>query len=723
MPEPTKGKRFTLEEVNQLEARQRAAELISQRERGAGISTTLSGPRPEGPQGAFPALSPIPQAITRGAEAAGGALAEATIAGLPEQAEEIRQNPFRLPALVGGALIGGAVGGQVGSRVGGQVVRFASGNLLRSGSPLFQAGMRVFSRATGAGAGSAGGGELTAPLGETTPEAISRRLWDGALGAAGELAAPVGKQAVRFAGGIKRHVGQAIFGRTARSAQRIVEGGPEVQRALSARGATATFGQLSTGWPARTVENIVEASFGGGPRVAATKQAARETALQMWRDALPLFGRDLSEQEVGTLVDAAITNTRDAQVAATRGAYNAARNVAASMGVNDDVVPMDSVVTWLASPDPLAVSIRNRAATDPMAQAIVNTIGLLSRGPVSFAQAEVVRGELLAIARSAEKDAIQGTAALARPVAKRVDEAIEVAVNSLNVPEVRSAYLTAREMSKLGQQTFNDEVLGELIGKHRPEQIAQSLHQNGVPSRIDAVHDLIFNHPGRIQELQRRAGLPESAVPVQNPDELWAAIQNNWSSNAFLRASPGGVGGFAEPSGKQILRTATHSRGTFEAIHRSPEQRRNIITAARAMEITQSKAGGAKAGTVFFQLKQAGAAAQLGAVAYMGINGDTGTALGILAFPMVAALPITSRRVVNFMMERALAAESRRGELTGRVLTQYLAQLVNAAVQDGLTFSFTDPQGNTTTHDPRANPPTQGPLAPTAAGLKPVSKQ
>lgn len=721
MPDPTaRNRRWTLDEITQLEARQRAG----------GISSTLSGPtraRATLPflQGA-PAQGAPAQALEQ-AQAGAETVAQtaATTLGVPSQ-EEFQQSPFRTAATIGGAVLGASAGGRI--------VRFASGNLLRSGSPLFQRGIEVFGRALGAGVGSMAGGEITRRAEESAPEAISRRLWDGALGAGGELASPLGIGAVRGVRALPSKASQLLFGRTARHAPRVVPHAAEVQEVLGRYGATATAGQLRTDYPTQMLESIVESSFAGGPQVAATKGAGRLAALQAWRDALPKLGQNLPEEQVGTLVDAAILNSRDAQVSATRAAYTHARGVAAQAGVEDDVVFMDEVYQRFRANE----AIQNRVkAGDPMALSIKSTLenflseplkvsardlgplafvdpatALVASGrttrtiPVSFAQAEMMRSELLAIARSSEKEVIQGTAALAKPVAQWVDEAIEVATESLGVPEVRSAYLAARATAKAGHEVFNDAILGELIGKARPEQIAQSLYQAGTPSRITSLYNLIRD--------------PKYRTAIGNPEELIQAIQNGWASNAFLRA--GGTD-FAEPSGKHLLRTLTHSRGTFEATFPDAVERKSIEIGARALELTQSKAGG-KAGTVFFQLKQAGAASDvLATIAYMGVRGPGAEALGILAFPAVAAIPLTSRRVVNFMLERALGAEARKGQLQGRLLSQYMARLVDAARQDGIPFSYIAPNGETTRFDPKETPPVQGPLAPTAAGrFKPVSK-
>jgi len=238
----------------------------------------------------------------------------------------------------------------------------------------------------------------------------------------------------------------------------------------------------------------------------------------------------------------------------------------------------------------------------------------------------------------------------------------------------------------MGYDVFNDPIIGNLIGKARPEEIAQSLYQAGSPSRITNVYKILDN--------------PEYRAAIGNPAELKAVIQNGWASNAFLRSTPKGTD-FAEPSGKQIMRATTHSRGTFEATFPDKAMQESIKIGARAIEITQSRVG-EKAGTIFFQLKQAGAAGQAATAAYMGFRGVSPTAIGILAFPTIAAIPLTSRRVVNFMMQRALSKEARRGVLQGRGLGQYMVRLIDAAREDGIPFTYIAPDGQETKHDPKA---------------------
>jgi hypothetical protein len=262
---------------------------------------------------------------------------------------------------------------------------------------------------------------------------------------------------------------------------------------------------------------------------------------------------------------------------------------------------------------------------------------------------------------------------------------------------VRQAYLNARAIAKAGQEVFNDPIIGELIGKRRPEQIAQALVQTGSPSRVTAVYDLIR--------------LPEYREAIVDPEGLIQSIQNGYLSHLFLEA---GGNKFAEPAGKLMLKRMLTSRGTFEAFFPDPVQRQALETAAHALEVTQSRATG-RAGAIFFQLKSAGAASDvLASVAYMGFYGIGAEAVGILAFPAVASIPLTSRRVANFMLKRALGAQARRGEVAGPLLGQWMARLIEILRDEGIPFTHIAPDGTQTVFDPKANP--------AAPSTKPVSK-
>jgi hypothetical protein len=562
--------------------------------------------------------------------------------------------------------------------------------------------MEIFGRVWGAAGGALAGSELTRPGEETSPEAIRRRLWDGALGGVGEIITPAAAAGVK---GYQKLMGKI---RRRRGKPAVIPEAEEVQELLVRYGATATPGQLRTDWPTQTVETILESSLTGGSRYAETKAIGVEAALQAWRDALPILGRDLSERELGVLVDSALLASRDAQVAATRVAYRRAADIATQAGVTDNVVFIDDVITnFLNHP-----GIQMRLDTDPMAGAIRNVfkrfldsesvpIVRVAKGtnfmPITFEQAEVMRSELLAISRSAENELIKGTASLALPVAEWMDEAIEIATQRLNVPHVRQAYLEARAIAKMGQEVFNDPVIGELIGKRRPEQIAQALMQTGTPSRVTAVYDLIRK--------------PEYREAIVDPEGLIQSIQNGYLSRLFLEA---GGDKFAEPSGKLMLRRMTRSRGTFEAFFPDPVQRKAFETAAHALKVTQSRAAG-RAGAVFFQLKSAGAASDvLASVAYMGFYGVGAEAVGILAFPAIASIPLTSQRVTNFMLRRALDAQARKGAVSAPLLGQWMARLIEILRDEGIPFTHIAPDGTQTPFDPKTSPAT--------SSAKPASK-
>lgn len=665
-----------------------------------GGSATVGGPRPEQPGG-------VPAAAQQEAQTAQqGALTK----------QRARNEEFLKDA-------------RTAAEIGASIVapELAAGRLIRpvssavgaaTRSPLVEAVVQGLGRMTFAGAGGLGGSEVFAPADETPDEADARRWLAVAESAGGEALSPVAQKVT----GTALNVGGRV---TRRAAQSLEPLAVEAQRLLRQYGGSLTVGQGRTGFLIDTLENILEVSFLGGQRYKTQKFIGQQAALEALDDAMPEVARVMTPQEVGKLVDIAIKDSSQIARAHTRAMYGALDNAIQQAG-GTSVVDISPVA--LSMKDALNEAV---LAGDKRAKGIVRLLDAFAGAPVTFKQAEKIRSALLSISRSG-KGLLPDVRRVASNAAKQVDDQITVSGTKLGPlgQDVLTAFRDARAASRESHTILGDKLIGNLIGKVAPEDLARSLFQADSPSRIQALRRIIYE--------------PRYRSAVGDPNQVWAQIQATFLQSLRREAGEGvshtGQAIVGEIDGKALRQALETSGGTFTELFPSLSQRRNLMTAARALELTQGKAGASRSGSILMQMKQAtaaskavqtaGIAAESGLVgaAYLGVGpaepGFQWSEEGvILLSPPVLAYLLTRPRFVSFMLERAKAAPARSGKASGAVL----AQLIARVREEGVPFLYQSNSGETI-EMPGGSPMHQ--LGPTASkgadfirSLKPVSKQ
>lgn len=683
MAEPQR--RLTAREILELRRRQRPA------------GATLGGPRQ--------AEQPGPPQLAPKAPAEGG---------------------FSLPTLAsaGGALAESAAS-LVGGGLGGAVVRPLARRLATS--PFARAAVEYAAgRVPGAGLGGLAGSEALTQFGppETPEMAFYRRLFAGAAGAGGEALAPafglITRPVSRRLRGMRGGEEGAALEPGAAEAQAIVRG--QKFPGGESFGATLTPGVLVRGF-SRTLEKIGEAAYGAQQLIQRTRRRASAASLQAWRQAAPRMVEKMGTDEVGMVLKAAIEQPALAARTATRAAYGAVDTKITELGGDPNVVNLRPALEKaqalfaesLRRNDPVAVGILNTLAEPEAVLEVMNRLKLggptatiealqafRPRAPVSFKLAEEIRGDLLAIAR-AEEGLVPGKAKLAIPVAQAVDEAIQSAGVRAGVlgREVLDAIALARATSKEAHELYDNELIGQLMSKVSPEQMAETLFAADRPSRIRAVWNAI-DHPRYREALGRP------------PEEVKNVIRAKYLETLETKA---GASQYATMDGRKLRRAVESGRGTFEALFENPVQRQTLLTAAHALEKSQERVAG-RGFQVFVQLTQATAAFQ---TAQWAVGFDVGpfvepgagrTAVNtfILMAPWVATAALLRPRVVDVLVRSAASKERRAGGQAARWLGQFAARLM----EEQLPFTILTPEG-----EQIEMPAGQ---AGRPAGLKPVSK-
>lgn len=749
-----------------------AAEQQRQEAAGAGQLSGLPfvGAAAGGPQPAQEAAASARQA--RGLVTPGQAVApvEEAVQSVAADAQAEGRKMQEHPYSYGLPMVGSMLLAPVGSKVApvARLLRFTSGQPVRAGSPILMAGARLMDRALFSGLGAAGGAEagreLDRPPGspaETTPERLKEDLWMAAVGGGAEVAAPVAAGTYRAAKALRGTVGRAVRGEYSQAGQyfldqllargrtpKVVPMAEEVQASLRARGTTALPEQLFTAEGYQTLGNMLDKSILGRWGRAATREEATAAAWDNWREALPAWGRDLTDVQIGKVLDDAI---KGAEVAKRTGgnlvlprgtqakdmavdhAYSYARSLANSRGVADDVVPVDGIVKYLFNDTALLAA---RDAGDEFAVGIYNTINklvdpgavpILKAGQgrayqnITFQQAEAIRSTLNKMAYSDKKSIVAGSEKFAVPYAKLFDEAMDGAATALNVPEVRNAYLAARDLSKEKAETFGNDVIGTLLAPERREQITQAIIRANNPSSVAAVYR-VLDDP-QYQQAVINAVKPFGGTSVQDFKDM---LVNRWfarieerggqrestTADIAMPAAPAALAGapakteiVKEGSGQRMMELVSQNREMFEALVPDPVQRRNYEVLLRAIQVTQSRAKAGGVLSLAFQFSQLGTAAAALNMLRTGFTVDGVASAGFVVLPKAISSFADAGPVVDWMLRRAISMP-KSGRLVGAAGARWAAastaEYIDRLRRSNIPFTYVSPTGEQTSFTPDA---------------------
>ena len=262
----------------------------------------------------------------------------------------------------------------------------------------------------------------------------------------------------------------------------------------------------------------------------------------------------------------------------------------------------------------------------------------------------------------------------------QVGGAMDTAMMGLGVHGQQAVDLanTARSTSRLGKEVFNDEIIGQVMGKMAPEEAARLLFQNASPTRVEKVMQILDN--------------PKFAAAIGNPKQVKGALRGAYLDTLSTRAGQGPME-FGALSGKRLLTALRTSGGTVQALFPSFAEQRALAIAGRALEMTQAKAGGSGAGTIYVGLKQASAMGQAAAapLAFLGFGGKG--ALGgaaILGIPALIAEVMSKDSMARLLLDWAEGKSARVGRTSGEMV----AQLASRMISEGIgPFQVRDEQG------------------------------
>ena len=465
----------------------------------------------------------------------------------------------------------------------------------------------------------------------------------------------------------------------------LTPGSKEAQALLRRHGGTLTPGQFKIGFLFDTIENMLEASFFGGGIIGRARAGGQAAAISALDESIPKVLQRLDTDQVGILLSEAIQNSHNAQRSFTSAAYGVLDQKIQAAG-SPEIVNLspaldkanDLFKEWVAAKNPEAIEVMN----------VMRAFG--GAEPVSFSQADKIRSVLLDKARD-EVRVPAKVRHLAGEVANEVDGAMQLAGFRLGPlgDDVLDALSHARGMARLQAETFNNKLVAGLVQKTSPEQIGRTLMAGNNPTQVKRVREILRD--------------PQYRQAIGNPEEIWNQIRATWMDNLRLKA---GQNEYAELSGKALGQQLDKSLA-FKELFPDIFERNAIRTSARALEMSQAKAGANKSGSVFIQLTQAGA---LG-TAIMGI-GPFSEGIGkeegaILLGPPALAVLLTRPKFASWLLRRAASREVR----TGRGTASAMAQMISRVSAENIPFVYRAPDGSETIHQPQ---PT--------GGAKPQSK-
>lgn len=562
-----------------------------------------------------------------------------------EQAGQPQGNTLQTGLEIAGGIAGGTVGAMVplpggaaaGATVGSNMVRIGTGLLVRS---------------AGSALGSVGGSELAASELETPEEAVARRTGAGISGAVGEV---IGSALNPVIGAVARPIKRALSGTAGES---IAAGARAAQGLLAKQGsASLTPGQVRTAGFWHHLDALLRGSYSARGTMQRANNRAVDAGVAAFDKAAEQFASTLTRQELGEALGDVFTGAAKIQSANTRAAYAAVDQAIFNTGAG------------------AAVDLSRVGANGDMARrlAVLADAGNQEAGQIlrlarigaedpftDFQTADAIQSTLREFGE--DKNLMKGVRSLAKGLAEDVRVAMDTAGLRLGPlgQDVLTAYGTARATSKLGHDLLGNRLIMQLAKKN-PEELVSAVIKNDRPSTVDAVRRVVFS--------------PEYAAAVGNPNTLWKELQGQYIGT--LKHTTG-EGAFNVLDGAKLGHALDSPGGSFAKLFPDPVQRSTMRSAARAIELAQSKAEG----TPFVvSLVQIGAASRLAQYAFnfgpaQPTSGAEAAFYGlVLLSPQAAAQAFTRPRVVNWLLRRAEARIDRTGQGTARAIGQFLSQL------------------------------------------------
>lgn len=474
--------------------------------------------------------------------------------------------------------------------VGPEIIGGTVGALLAGPTPPL--GQRLALVGAGTGVGRAAKQGIGKLLGIEEERTTKERLTDIGISAG--------------AGAVGEGIGAGIIKAAAPFAKQII---PEIKEGMKAfskyKGGRLTPAQATETRVLDILENISEGSLFGGGRITRFKQT-QEQALEKWaEDIVTEIGTRASPEEVGILVQSAISKKRDAFNAAAKGLYSKVDNLAKDEIISttslkstarrmlDKMIMTSKETVTKEVPSKILTAagkpvmkteieiIKKQIAPTMRSRTAVKILRDFSKLPdeIPFNFAQTLRSDLLEVSRQGT-DLLPGKIiGVAKNLSKELNRSIDDAGRGLN-PEALEAFKNANRFWASGKNTFNNKMIKALSNKN-PDIIVKTILR-----------------PGRVSDIKRVRSIVDK--------ETWQELQRHFVKDIFENATD--IDGII--LGKNILGSLKrYTQPTLNEILPSQQIKdiRTFATIAKHMQIKQ----GEGMGRMLVQLTQGGAAVAL----------------------------------------------------------------------------------------------------------------
>ena len=457
----------------------------------------------------------------------------------------------------------------------------------------------------GAGLGSAGGNAILQLLQRTgavpgePPATVGEAAKDlgtaGAVGAAGEGA------------------GQLIFKILAKGAKpfakTVLPEAKEADEILKRQGGRLTPAQLTESRPLDLLENVAENSlFGGGPL---RKLKLKNTKIfeGLIDDVIQKFSSRATKEQIGDVLQATITDSRDVFRGMAQKLYGKVDELAGGASVN--IAPLKAQATEF---------LQEIGAGLPAGSARKILRSILDKGDdLTFRDAQILRSDLLSVTRQ-QNDLLGNRAqGLARRLAKTMDKNLADGISQTTSEEALTAFRNANDFWKQGKVKFNNSLIKSIVNGD-PDVVLNRFVKPGKPTAVRLVREAIDN-PARWKQVQ--GSFAEDII--QNATDIDGALKSPKIISQIEKFRNGGALGELFP-GKNI---------------KIVEDLEKFAKGLRIIE----KGTPDKTGSIFIQLKQAGAAA----LAFNFALDATGAT--ILLGPAALGKALTNPKIIKFLTD------------------------------------------------------------------------
>ena len=490
----------------------------------------------------------------------------------------------------------------------------AGGPIAAGAARLIGAGSRLAGAARIVGTG-VGGGAGTLATGGDLEEAATTAV----LGAGVEAASLGVGKVIR--GGLARRSAKTGAGQAIKAAER---GGATIQPGLATDSAALDFAQ-----------NIVDGAIGSAGRAAKVKGKAVAGTVKELEKTVEKIGGRFGREELGTVISDAVDGGIELFKRRARARYllldrSIRRGVKAQGGAGRKssaalVVDMKGVK---AVAQKIQSGIGLKKTSGGTRSIIKDVLG--ASDSMTFAQAQAIRSDLLALTRTATDPLGSKAVGSAKLLARAVDRAMTKGAGRLSgdaLAKWRAANAFWKEEGKL----FNNKFIKALASKE-PDELVVSLMSKKTPGAWRRVREIVTNGG-------------------KSP-EAWRAVQGSFLGNIVKRSFKETKTGAKQLSASSVSRSLDQfGDDTLKEIFPDKAALQSFRLALRNVRIASSETE-ASIGKVAIQLGQAGA------VTGLLIGNFTGAAVALTGGPVILGRLFTNPKFVRWLVTLRVAPDT-----------------------------------------------------------------